>query len=40
MATQFQKLSDYNPEQLPDAGALRFAILVSGWNYEITGQLK
>jgi len=40
MATQFQKLSDYHPENLPDAGALRFAIIVSEWNPEITGQLK
>jgi len=40
MATQYQNLSDYNPEYVPDAGAFRFAILVSEWNQDITGKLK
>ena len=40
MATQYQNLSDYNPEHVPDAGGLRFAILVSEWNSSITEKLK
>jgi 6,7-dimethyl-8-ribityllumazine synthase len=40
MATRYQNLSDHNPEHLPDAGALRFAIIVSEWNSEITEKLK
>ena len=40
MATQYQNLSDYHPEDVPDAGALRFAVLVSEWNSPITGKLK
>ena len=40
MATRFQKLSDLDPEQMPDTGAMRIAIIVSEWNSEITEQLK
>jgi 6,7-dimethyl-8-ribityllumazine synthase len=40
MATKFQHLSDYNPESVPDAGDMRFAIVVSEWNTEITEKLK
>jgi 6,7-dimethyl-8-ribityllumazine synthase len=40
MATQFQNLSDYNPETVPDASAMRFAIVVSEWNPGITEKLK
>jgi len=40
MATRFQKLSDLDPEHLPDADAMCIVIIVSEWNPEITGQLK
>ena len=40
MATALQNLSDYNPETVPDASNLRFAIVVSEWNPEITEKLK
>jgi 6,7-dimethyl-8-ribityllumazine synthase len=40
MATQYQNLSDYNPEYVPDAGAMCFAIIVSEWNPAITEKLK
>ena len=40
MATALQNLSDYNPETVPDASRLRFAIVVSEWNPEITEKLK
>ena len=40
MATQYQSLSDYNPESVPDASAMRFAIIVSEWNPAITEKLK
>ena len=40
MATQYQNLSDYNPEKVPDANAMRFAIIVSEWNPAITEKLK
>jgi 6,7-dimethyl-8-ribityllumazine synthase len=29
-------LSDYNPAAIPDAGEMRFGIVVSDWNSEIT----
>jgi 6,7-dimethyl-8-ribityllumazine synthase len=32
-------LSDYNPELVPDASKMRFGIVVSDWNYEITQSL-
>lgn len=32
-------LSDYNPEMVPDAGKMRFGIVVSDWNHQITGAL-
>ena len=40
MATQYQNLSDYNPEIIPDASAMRFAIIVSEWNPAVTEKLK
>lgn len=40
MATELQNLSDYNPELIPDASNMRFAIVVSEWNSEITDKLK
>jgi 6,7-dimethyl-8-ribityllumazine synthase len=32
-------LSAYDPESIPDAGKMRFGIVVSDWNTEITGAL-
>lgn len=32
-------LSDYNPGSVPDAGKMRFGIVVSDWNYEVTSAL-
>jgi 6,7-dimethyl-8-ribityllumazine synthase len=40
MATDLQNLSVYNPETVPDASNMHFAIVVSEWNTEITGKLK
>jgi len=40
MATALQNLSAYNSETVPDASRLRFAIVVSEWNPEITEKLK
>ena len=40
MATQYQNLSDYNPADVPDAGVMRFVIIVSEWNPLITEKLK
>lgn len=36
MATKLKNLSDYNPETIPSAKEMRFAIVVSEWNSEIT----
>jgi 6,7-dimethyl-8-ribityllumazine synthase len=32
-------LSDYNPQLVPDAGNMRFGIVVSDWNSEITWKM-
>lgn len=40
MATELQNLSGYNPETVPDASNMHFAITVSEWNPEITEKLK
>ena len=40
MATQFQNLSDFHPKTVPDASAMRFAIIVSEWNPAVTEKLK
>ena len=40
MATELQNLSVYNSESVPDASDLHFAIVVSEWNFDITGKLK
>jgi 6,7-dimethyl-8-ribityllumazine synthase len=34
-----KNLSDYNPDSVPDASKLRFGIVVSDWNREITWSL-
>jgi len=39
MATAFHNLSDYNPESVPNAEAMRFGIVVSEWNSKVTGAL-
>ena len=39
MATAFHNLSDYNPESVPNAEDMRFGIVVSEWNSEVTGAL-
>jgi 6,7-dimethyl-8-ribityllumazine synthase len=36
MATAYKNLSDYDPESVPSAKEMRFAIVVSEWNREIT----
>lgn len=40
MATELQNLSDYDSKTVPDAGNMRFAVIVSEWNPEITEKLK
>ena len=40
MATEHHLLSDQNSSSVPDASAMRFAIVVSEWNTEITSKLK
>jgi 6,7-dimethyl-8-ribityllumazine synthase len=32
-------LSEYNPSSVPDAGNMRFGIVVSDWNHEVTSAL-
>ena len=39
MATQNNNLSDYNKDSLPDISNLRFGIVVSQWNDDITDGL-
>jgi 6,7-dimethyl-8-ribityllumazine synthase len=39
MATNNNNLSDYNKESLPDVSGLRFGIVVSQWNKNITDGL-
>jgi len=39
MATVNKNLSDYNIEEIPNAKSLRFGIVVSEWNHNITGNL-
>jgi 6,7-dimethyl-8-ribityllumazine synthase len=40
MATRLRHLSEHHPENIPDAGGMRFAIVVSEWNREVTEKLK
>lgn len=40
MATQYQNLSEYDPNQVPNASAMSFGIVVSEWNSEITNKLR
>lgn len=39
MATSEKNLSDFDPDQLPDCGKMKFGIVVSEWNREITDAL-
>ena len=39
MATAYHNLSDYDFNSVPDASNMRFGIVVSEWNYNITGAL-
>ena len=39
MATAFHNLSDYDPTQVPSAKEMKFGIVVSEWNENITGAL-
>ena len=39
MATAFHNLSEYDFNSVPDASMMRFGIVVSEWNSNITGAL-
>ncbi len=39
MATHLKNLSSYNPNEIPSAEGMRFGIVVSEWNSEITNSL-
>lgn len=39
MATIHKNLSEYNPEEVPSANNMKFAIIVAEWNKEITFNL-
>ncbi|MCQ2129051.1 MAG: 6,7-dimethyl-8-ribityllumazine synthase [Bacteroidaceae bacterium] len=39
MATLFHNLSDYNPNEVPNASKMCFGIVVSEWNAEITSAM-
>ncbi|MBQ7571674.1 MAG: 6,7-dimethyl-8-ribityllumazine synthase [Bacteroidaceae bacterium] len=39
MATAFHHLSDYDPATVPSAEGMKFGIVVSEWNSDITGAL-
>lgn len=39
MATAFHNLSDYDPNTVPDASDMKFGIVVSEWNENVTGAL-
>jgi len=40
MSTKYQNLTDYYPENVPDASEMRFAVIVSEWNPDVTENLK
>ncbi|MDH8702391.1 6,7-dimethyl-8-ribityllumazine synthase [Dysgonomonadaceae bacterium PH5-43] len=40
MATEFHNLSDYDFSTIPDASDMKFAIVVSEWNEQITSKLQ
>ena len=39
MSTAYHNLSDYDFHSVPDAGNMKFGIVVSEWNFNITGAL-
>ena len=39
MATIYHNLSEYDFNSVPDASNMKFGIVVSEWNYNITGAL-
>ncbi len=39
MATEFKNLSEYNQEDIPNGADFKIGIVVSEWNYNITGNL-
>ncbi len=39
MASEFQNLSSYNSDDVPDASEMKFGIIVSEWNSNITNAL-
>lgn len=39
MASRLKNLSGYDPEKIPDASKMKFGIVVSEWNEEITASL-
>ena len=39
MATAYHNLSDYDFSSVPSAEKMKFGIVVSEWNYNITGAL-
>ena len=39
MANEFKNLSEYNPDNVPDASEMKFGIVVSEWNIDITNAL-
>lgn len=39
MATEYQNLSSYNSADIPDASAMKFGIVVSEWNSQVTNAL-
>ncbi len=39
MATVLKNLSNYDVNEVPDASHMRIGIVVSDWNYEVTGKL-
>ena len=40
MATEFQNLSEHDKSTVPDASGMRFVLIVSEWNRDITDKLK
>jgi 6,7-dimethyl-8-ribityllumazine synthase len=40
MATALQNLSYYDPDRIPDASEMKFGIVVSDWNHEITYAMR
>ena len=39
MATAYHNLSEYDSNSVPNAEAMKFGIVVSEWNFNITGAL-